>query len=591
MKKFKRTLMVSCAAVLAASSVFGLVACGEGGGGGDDDGGKGGGGKVTSITFQGGGDANEQAVFGTLVNNFNSTVGKEKGIKVTYSGGNDDYDSYVTNLTGTPPDVVYVPDRQFKKWANARYLAPLTNPNTGEPLYDGLEAFTAPGAIWEQGINRYRFDLVTKESLPDDTLWALPKDIGPSVLYYNREYIEYMGITHLSLTEEEAKEAGYPARGYFEKDNKWYFNNKIPMSWDEVTDLAIKMQNEIQNVNINGKNCTCAHGYFTEWWFNYGWGVGGDCLEYVAETANTGYYRFTLNDETVNWIVKDDYEGTLTVNGTAYKAGQTIDYADKTASGSKDWQQHCNKLPSMYDAFLEFVSLTAPMGEEVGTRIVDGKKVTGKDVSVSQTETQTRSARDRFSDGEFGMYVGLRADVTHLRKEIGSRGSWMSDQESWDVAPLPLYKEYDADGNVKVHGVQAGHSGSMGLAIANKSKKKEAAWELVKYIAGVEGQSAQAEAGFCIPNQIDVAKTDVFLQPDKAPKNSQVFVDAAEYERPADWWYLTDWTWIDDWANCLNFEVRSKDPSKKKTVKYLFDTYGQSTQELLYKYTTNSHNP
>ena len=130
----------------------------------------------------------------------------------------------------------------------------------------------------------------------------------------------------------------------------------------------------------------------------------------------------------------------------------------------------------------------------------------------------------------------------------------------------------------------------MGLAIAYGSKNKEAAWELVKYIAGEEGQTKQSEAGFCIPNQIALANSSVFLQADQAPKNSQVFVDAAAYETPADWWYLTDWHWIDDWADALNNKVREPDAKDTLTVDQLFAQYGNPTRELLYKYTYNSHN-
>ncbi len=591
MTKFKKTLTVSCAMMLAATSVLGLVACGEE----DEGGGRGGNGGYTTVVFWGGGDANETTVFGDMVAEFNRTIGAEKKIRVEYTSGHEDYDTNAMQLSGNnPPDVVYVPDRQFKKWADAGYLDNLTGPHADGVEYEGLEEFTN-GSIWEQGINRYRFDRATATSTPDATLWALPKDIGPSVLYYNREYLEEMGIKHISMTAEEAKAAGYPEKGYFEKDNEWYFNNKVPMSWDEVTSLGIRMQTEIKNVNINGVEVSCNNGYFTEWWFNYGWSIGGDCVEYVPEGEDDngdpmGYYKFTLNDTTPNWIVKDDCAAGVTVNGTKYNAGEIISYTDKTAGGDTSWQDSCNKLPTMYDAFLEFVSLTSKTGVEVGTNS-KWEKVLGKQVSLGQTSIGTQSARDRFAAGTIGMFVGLRAEVTHLRKEIGKKNSWMSDNDSWDVAPLPLYKEYNSDGSVKVHGVQAGHSGSMGLAIARRSKHKNEAWELVKYIAGVPGQTAQAEAGFCIPNQINIAKSETFLQPDKAPKNSQVFVDAAQYETPADWWYLTDWNWIDDWADALNNQVREPDveESRKMTVEQLFNTLGDPTQTKLYKYTYSKH--
>ena len=584
MAKFKKTLIVSLAALLAASSVVGLAACGQGE---DDDGGKGGNTKLTTLQFWGSGDADELKVFGNIVKEFNKTIGAEKKIKVEYSGNHEDPGNNALQLSGNnPPDVIYVPDRHLKSWVSAGYLENLTNPD-GSAKYDGLEEFTAPGKIWDQGIQRYRFDIATATSTPTSVLWALPKDSGPTVLYYNREYMEEMGIEHISLdpTDAEFVSKGYPEKGYFQHtDGKWYFNNRVPMSWDETTTLAMKMQKEVD---------ACKYGYFTEWWFNYGWSIGGDCVEYVPEGNDAdgnpmGYYEFTLNDTTVNWIVKDDCKEAVKVNGNEYKAGEIISYTDKKAL-TEAQKQNYNQLPSMKDAFIEFAALTAPETELAGVTS-KGVEVYGKSVSMGQESIGAQSARDRFSAGSFGMFVGGRWEVTHLRKKIGTAGSWMKDNESWDVAPLPVYKEYDADGNITVHGVQAGHSGSMGLAIARGSKKKQAAWELVKYIAGTPGQTSQAEAGFCIPNQIDIAKTDVFLQPTQAPLNAQVFVDAAQYETPGDWWYLKDADWIDDWANCLNNEVREPNSQNHKTVDELFSLWGASTQTALYKYTYSSKN-
>ncbi len=583
MVKIKKSVVVSLAAVLAASSVLGFAACDPS----DDDSGKGDGAGITSLQFWGSGDADELVVFGEIVEEFNRTVGKEKKIKVEYSGNHEDPGNNALQLSGNnPPDVIYVPDRHLKSWVSSGYLENLTNPD-GTPKYEGLEEFTAPGKIWEQGIQRYRFDLKTATSTPTSTLWALPKDIGPTVLYYNREYMEEMGIVHISLDpdSQEFKTAGYPEKGYFlHTDGKWYFNNRVPMSWDETTDLAQKMQKEIS---------ACSYGYFTEWWFNYGWSIGGDCVEYVPEQPDAdgnpmGYYEFTLDDTTPNWIVKDDC-AEVTINGNKYKAGETISYTDKQTLNDSQ-KQNLNQLPSMKDAFIEFAALTSPESEKVGTTS-KGVDVYGKAVSMGQESIGTQSARDRFSAGSFGMFVGGRWEVTHLRKKIGEKNSWMKDNESWDVAPLPVYKEYDEAGNITVHGVQAGHSGSMGLAIARRSKKKEAAWELVKYIAGAPGQTSQANAGFCIPNQIEIAKSDVFLQPDKAPLNAQVFVDAAQYETPGDWWYLKDALWIDDWANCLNNEVREPNSTNHKTVDQLFELHGANTQKKLYAYTYSSKNP
>ena len=66
------------------------------------------------------------------------------------------------------------------------------------------------------------------------------------------------------------------------------------------------------------------------------------------------------------------------------------------------------------------------------------------------------------------------------------------------------------------------------------------------------------------------------------PRNSKIFLKAAEIQGAGDWWYLADNAWIDDWAGVLNGDVRNG----KKTMTEFFasqqfsDTYGK-----LLKYT------
>jgi ABC-type glycerol-3-phosphate transport system substrate-binding protein len=192
----------------------------------------------------------------------------------------------------------------------------------------------------------------------------------------------------------------------------------------------------------------------------------------------------------------------------------------------------------------------------------------------------TADAEDYFASGKFGMFVDSRSEVSMLREKMSNSTKW--GEGSWNVAPLPVYKEYNADGSVKAHGIAAGHSASMGLAIAEGSQKKNAAWVFLKYIAGEEGQATQAKAGFALPNQIALANDEeVFLQTKQDPSNSIVFVEAAVYQRPGDWWTLTDSSWIDDWASYLNYTVREN----KATVDKMFDLYYDKTQMKLYAYT------
>ena len=618
MKVFKKLLVLAMAGAMTVTCASALAACGGGGNdGGFDDGEYRPSDTTTTVQFWGYGDEAEVRVFGEIVNTFNDTVGKENNIFVKYNSrpaGSYSSDASMALSSSKTPDVVYVEDSLVKAWAAADYLEPLT-----ADKYPGLqEDFLAEGKVWEQGIQRYRYDVESATVTDDADLWALPKDIGPTVIYYNVNYMKQMGIEIISVPADKLAEfnAGtyvdgtgktksqhgiegtVGERGYFRLGEKWYFNNRIAMSWDETTALARRMQEEV------GKNAQSWRGFFTEWWFSYGWSVGGDCVEYVTDSNGDGYYDFTLNDKTPNYIVKDDAQ-PFTVNGHTYQPGEIISYQDKFKAGTFDSVDNANvdsgeavdaqirdeiknavgtqlnKLPSQYDAFLEFCSLTVEQNKTVGI-MADGvteKKGAGK-VSMGASSLGTQQAEDLFAAGTFGMFVDGRWETTFLRTSNMEKGSW-------DVAPLPVYKEYDKNDNydgeakVTVHGIQAGHSGSVGLAIAAGSDKKAAAWMFLRYVAGEAGQTSQAEAGFCIPNQIALANSDVFLQSDQDPKNSIVFVEAAEVETPGDWWYLPDGDWITDWANDLNYEVREG----KMTLDQLWSENATKTQTELYDYT------
>ena len=103
-----------------------------------------------------------------------------------------------------------------------------------------------------------------------------------------------------------------------------------------------------------------------------------------------------------------------------------------------------------------------------------------------------------------------------------------------------------------------------------------------EYIGGKTGQTKQAESGFAIPSQKDIAKSEVFLQSSQSPQNSIIFVRAAEIQTPGDWWYLRDKAWIDDWAGVLNGDVRN---GKKTLSAFEDDSKYKGTWDKLKAYT------
>ncbi len=578
MKKLRNFFAILMSVLLVST---GVVACGNktGGGGGLDADGNykpNPNGKVTNVTFWGAGDETEKKVFENIVAEFNELYSGQ--IKVNYEHKSDG--DYATTAESTlrkskgGADVLYVKEPDFKGFAEKGYLEPLDQyiSNSNEVVIEDM---------WETSVNRYKYDINTQsQDGPNAHYWGIPKDIGPTVIYYNETFFKQAGVKVISVAKEdlakfnageadargqtkatlglddEVKEKGY----FVDGNNQKWFNNQVPMSWDEVVTLSNVLQNAIAVPNTDTANFK---GFFTEWWFNYGWSVGGDCIEFVADSDpayNGGYYDFTLMDATPNFIVADDNEEGFTVNGTKYNAGEIISWQDKLVDVKASTKTirpeiltakndgKLNQLPSQRDAFVEFVKLSQPKQSDVGANY---QGEIGYGISPTPDAIQGDSAKGKaFASGSVGMVVDGRWSVVYQRNVTDG-------VYEWDVAPLPMYKEYDAQGNITVHGIEAGHSGSVGLCINKKSQKKVEAWLFAEYVGGRTGQQVQAESGFAIPSQKALANSEVFLQSNKNPKNAIVFVRAAEHQTPADWWYLRDKEWTVDWADVLNTEVRN----------------------------------
>lgn len=537
---------------------------------------------ATVISYWGEGDTNEVTVFQNLVDEFNEI--NKGAIQVNYypqiSG---DYgDALNLNLSQEGgPDIVNVGDADFKRYAEQGYLEPL------DSYISGSQAIVLED-MWETSVNRFKYDVdTTTQNGPNAHYWGVPKDIGPTVIFYNESYFNHAGVTVISVAAEdlaafnsgakdsrgktkaeygitgEVKEQGYFVDG---AGKKW-FNNQVPMSWDECRVLANLVQVSARSL----MNRNYIYGYYTEWWFNYGWSVGGDCIEYVETSDpayNGGYWEFTLMDNTPNYIVADDYAGEFTVGSESFKAGEILTWKAKLVDTSAAPASRTVKpevlaaaeagtlkvLPSQREAFVEFVKV----GQKTNVVVDNGE--TGYGICPDPNSIGGDSEKAiAFTEGNVAMLVDGRWNVTNFRNIIDNTpiAQLGGKTFAWDVAPLPVYKEYDAQGNITVHGVEAGHSGSVALCVNSKSKFKNAAWKFVEFIGGKYGQEVQAKSGFAIPSQKDLANSEVFLQSTQNPRNSIVFVRAAEHQTPGDWWYLKDNDWIDDWALYLNGTVRN----------------------------------
>ncbi len=563
--------------------------------------------EVAHVEFWINGDEYELQVFEDLTNRFNAKYEGQIHVELVQKGSSGYETAVEKALSGNKLDVFYVGDAGYKSYAENGLLYDITDLVNQSSIYDVEN-------MWSTVMTRYKYDVASKLSGTESgRYYGVPKDIGPTVIYYNETEFQNAGVTVLSVGKEnlEAFNAGgkddrgqtkadlglenvtVGEYGYFTAGGRKYFNNQIPMSWEETVELSTIVQNSMSNPN--------AYGYFTEWWFNYGWSVGGDCIEYIPTSDaghSGGWYDFTLSDATPNYIVADDVSGTVTVNGHSYAAGQILSYADKlglsgTDKAGDDYNKaitqevkdlaaagKLNELPSQREAFTEFVRLAAKKETVVDT--VDGQKLYGYGITPTPSSIGSDAGKAQaFAQGEIAMLVDGRWEVTKFRDEN------TGIDFVWDVCPLPMYRAYDQEGfdasrKVTVHGIEAGHSGSVGLCISENSSVKNAAWKFIEFIGSEEGQSAQAAKGFAIPLQKDLANTEVFLQSDQMPRNSKIFLRAAQIQGAGDWWYLTDNAWIDDWAGVLNGDVRN---GKKTMTEFFESTQFNSTYEKLLKYT------
>lgn len=516
-------------------TLFALTSCG--GGGTSQTSGR------TTVTLWGWGDEAEIAVFSDLLKDYNNTNTDNVYVNFVKKPSGSYYSTLETALTGRQsPDLFYVGDSMVKRYANANYLQDLTSYIQKSKVIDQSD-------IWPTLMKRYQFNANTYQNSSDAPIWGLPKDIGPTVIFYNQDALEAQGIKIISAFDDDGDGTvsvdgqNYPARGY--DPSAKVFNNKISMSFDELEELS---KLTCHTSSIPSKHQT-KWSFYSSWWFFAGWSVGGDCIQFKKTTDSAydgGYWEFALNDKRPNYLVKKD----TTLATHAYQAGSFVDYYDLDAVNSLSNLQSLLddgtlvQEPSIDSMFEWWISLfhngISPKPEDISTELA------------------------LFTNQDVAMFVSGRYDVVQFRK---------SADFAWDCAPLPRYKD----------GVDAGHSGSMCLSMSTNCKNKDDAFKVIERLSGPEGQDALAEKGFNVPAQMSVAKdpSKKFLSSTLLPHNNEIFLNAASYQKGGDWTYLKDDAWINIWAPTLNGDVLNG----VQTVDQLFNKYLSPVNVALKEYT------
>ena len=553
------------------------VACSDGGSGG-----------TASLDFVFGGTQEIQELYTALVKEYNNTQGKEDKIKVRNipvpTGLNDRLANDLPSKNG--PDVVVGTDEYFK--------------NLTKDMMDLSDSFSTEflDALYDKQEIRYHYNRENITSNKDDTLYGLPSVNDPTVLYYNKDAMKAAGVIIISVDEKDiaAFNAGtfadyngktkadygltvdVPAKGFYRSKNNYVFNgsdysgsswkvptadtvlvfnDRIATSWDEIEDLGMLL------TKTKNSKSTTKYGYYTEWWFNYGWSVGGDCLQ---DMNGKGDFTYSLPSTMPNFIVTTGNSYTGLYTGKTYVAGETIELADVINAATTDTISYnsekdttfyytvngtraevrsditektaagvLNELPCTQDAFKRFCMLAG---------------VGGLNICPYPSAFNGSSSHQYFINEDLAMLVQYYSNYKVIKD---------SSKFDWGIAPLPIYKEYTdnnpATDTVKRIGQAANHSLGYYVAIRNGTPIKDQSIKFVTWLM-TKGQNYAAANGFVSAQKsdADVAVENLAKKVGKA--SALAIVESSAVSRAGDWWYMPDRWWIDNWANPLNQKVR-----------------------------------
>lgn len=591
MKTMKRILSL---ALIAAMTLCLLAGCG-----GNDSSG------TTTVSFMYGGDVVLSEMYNTVISVFNETAGKEAGVRVKGIPKSGSLDSVLAQQlpSNSGPDVVAISDEYFKKYT--KYLEDMMG-KIDQAVLDDFYANT---------VSRFHYDIENTTSNADDPLYGLPGYNDATVLYYNKTVLEKVGVICISVDEKDldAFNAGtgkdlngktkadygitsnLPAKGFFrsiaphvpaegETDgNSWtapisgeelVFNDRIAMNWDEIEDLGMICTKE------KNAGSPSQYGYYTEWWFNYGWSVGGDCLE---DLSGEGAWTYSLAGNNPNYIVGEGKSYTGVYTGTVYNAGDTLDVKDivnavagDTISYETDGKSYFNytvngTTAEMRDFSAELTDGTLtelPSIRDAISRFMNLAGIGGLNVCPYPGAFNGTSATTYFTSGSLALLVEKVSNTATIKKTM---------RDEWGMAPLPQYKTYSDPSDpscdeVEKLGKMASHSLGYSISISAKSEVKDAAYVFVKWLA-TEGQKVLAENGYLSSRQSDAS-----LVLEKLPyPNAQIVLDSLASSSAGDWWYMPDRAWINTWATPLNNQVRY---GKMELDEFLYGYIEETNQRL-----------
>lgn len=434
-------------------------------------------------------------------------------------------------------------------------------------------------------------------------LLGVPVATNPQHNWYNEKLFKSQGINIVSVPESELdkynseKNASLMPHGYAEYKNApvagmtasetldgrtvyKVFNNCIGMNWEEQRQL-LKYFSKTYN-----PSSPTNYGFVSEYWFNYGWSVGGDAVGFKGGEQG---YEFTLMDKSANYIVTKD--GTV-INNRTYQAGEIVLYEDKVNEpnmAQKEANQEVYAIASQYDAVKEYVSMQVNRDTVVDE--TDGNTYYGYDVG----NPDTGSCDTWFNAGTLAMIRG---------KDIGTFFDRVENPD-FNLCPCETYREYEGgsvyyegnaansflnerlmvigekydlngDGKIDDNEVYTGKlktvngtkivgnmttatDGDVALCIpaCSDPEKYQASWDFISW-AATEGQKYIAYNGKKLPIAAATLFSEDFAYNTELSKGKNFYAAAlmASNTSCGDWAYFEGGQWVSDWSEDFNNKVR-----------------------------------
>ena len=229
--------------------------------------------------------------------------------------------------------------------SRAETMASATDSGKAVGYYNGIQDLDKSEVIGKTLLDLWNENLIEDMfgSMHDSLIFAIADDY----------IMDYSGNNEIWDDQLFIDDIEVPAKGFYRSmyprdtrvDKKYtapesgeilVFNASIAMSWDETEDIAM-MCTKLSQYNERSKS---TYGFYSQWWFAYGWTVGGDCIE---DLTGDGAWAFSLSDYTNNYVVREEactesnpndpsdtnryYIGEWT--GNLYSAGDTLAWLDK----------------------------------------------------------------------------------------------------------------------------------------------------------------------------------------------------------------------------------------------------------------------